>query len=72
MYRKIQNENLITVEDSKIPFIITEEMKTVKADNDEKDFYNSYTFKIFYGKKDATVNIKKDKTFKKNCRKKIR
>ena len=59
MYRKIQNENLIRVEDSKIPFIISEEMKTL-----ELDFYNSYTFKIFHGKKDAIVNINNDKTFK--------
>jgi ubiquitin C-terminal hydrolase len=64
MYRKIQNENIISVEDSKIPFIISEEMKNIKPDAEEKDYYNSYTFKIFFGKKDATVNIKKDKTFK--------
>ena len=64
MYRKIQNENIITVEDSKIPFIISEEMKIVKADDEEKDFYNNYTFKIFYGKKETTINVKKDKTFK--------
>ncbi|OMJ74395.1 hypothetical protein SteCoe_26692 [Stentor coeruleus] len=65
MYRKIQNENLQIVEDSKIPFNITEEIKVTKADDDdERDSYNSYTFKIFYGKKDATINIKKDKTFK--------
>lgn len=64
MYRKVQNENLFTVEDSKIPFIISEEMKNTKADDEEKDYYNSYTFKIYFGKKDTTVSIKKDKTFK--------
>jgi ubiquitin carboxyl-terminal hydrolase 47 len=64
MYRKVQNENINTVEDSKIPFIISEELKNLKADDEEKDFYNSYTFKIYYGKKDTTINIKKDKTFK--------
>lgn len=64
MYRKIQNENLHIVEESKIPFNIAEEIKVVKADDDEKDFYNSFTFKIYHGKKDTTVYIKKDKTFK--------
>ena len=64
MYRKIQNENISVVEDSKIPFIISEEMKNIKPEDEEKDFYNSYTFKVFYGKKDTTINIKKDKTFK--------
>ena len=63
MYRKIQNENINTVEDSKIPFIISEEIKNIKEVDDEKDYYNSYTFKIFYGKTDTTVSIKKDKTF---------
>lgn len=64
MYRKIQNENINVIDDSKIPFIISEEIKNIKEDDEEKDFYNSYTFKIYYGKKDTTISIKKDKTFK--------
>ena len=64
MYRKIQNENINHVDESKIPFNIAEEIKTSKADDEEKDSYNSFTFKIFYGKKDTTIYIKKDKTFK--------
>lgn len=64
MYRKIQNENVNHVDDSRIPFNIVEEIKTVKADDEERDYYNSFTFKIYHGKKDTTIYIKKDRTFK--------
>lgn len=69
MYRKVAHENIIKIEENEVPMVIKEEiLNLVEKDKEEQaekvKKYNSLTLKFYYGKKETSINIKKDETVK--------
>mmetsp|Transcript_7813 Transcript_7813/g.7672 ORF Transcript_7813/g.7672 Transcript_7813/m.7672 type:complete len:257 (+) Transcript_7813:731-1501(+) len=68
MYRKVSPENIIKIEDYEVPSYIRDELVNLKnketveaAQKEEK--YKTWTIKVYYKKKEITLQIKKDSPF---------